>query len=49
MIQSVLIIMYEPHIIYQPVLIIMYRPHIINNLNLFLNNIENIFKGKIVL
>ena len=49
MIQYVLIIMYEPHIIYQPVLIIMYRPHIINNLNLFLNNIENIFKGKIVL
>ena len=41
--------MYGSHIIYQHVLIIMYGSHIIDNLNLFINNIENIFKGKIVL
>ena len=47
--QSILIIMYGSHIIYQHILIIMYGPHIIDNLNLFINNIENIFNGKIVL
>ena len=35
-----------PLIGYQLVFIIMYVPHIIDNLNLFINNIENIFKGK---
>ena len=36
-------------IAYQHVLIIMYEPHIIDNLNLFINNIKNILKRKIVL
>ena len=34
-------------ITYQPVLIIMYALHIIDNLNLFINNIENIFRVKL--
>ena len=38
-----------PLIAYQPVLIIIYEFHVVDNLNLFINNIENIFKGKIVI